>query len=261
MPSFRKRTIAILELHGVIGVAVRSSTYHELLDRIEHSSRVSAVVLDIDSPGGSSATSEALYRKLCRVRGKKPIVAFVRGTGASGSYMLACAAGRIIALPSAIVGSIGVISMRPVAVDLMERLGVGVAVNKSGPLKDMGAFYRPSTAEEEAKVQGLVDELHGRFVDLVAHERGIPVERLNRYATGEVFTGTQGKDIGLVDEVGDFDDAIDAAASLGNVPRRTTHVRPPRPLRMRLLGRFGGGIVSEVADELQALNTPKLWYM
>ena len=257
----RKPTIGVLELHGMIGASIRPGVYYQLLDRIERNARIGVVVLDIDSPGGSSSASEDLYLKLRRLREKKPIVAFIRGTGASGSYMLACAATKIMALPSAIVGSIGVISMRPVVVELMERLGVSVAVNKSAPLKDMGAFYRAPTPEEDAKLQSLVDELYQSFLELVAKERGMELDQIRQYATGEVFTGNHGKEIGLVDELGDFDDALDLAASLGNVPRRTTYIRPPRSLRVRLLGRFGNALMEEVVEEIQALYTRRLWYM
>ncbi len=220
------------------------------------------IVLDIDSPGGSVAASEDLYFKIARLREKKPVVAFIRGTGASGSYLIACAATRIVALPSAIVGSIGVISMRPVAVELLERLGVSVSVSKSGPLKDMGAFYRQPTSEEQDKLQGLIDELFQTFVERVAEARHMDVDEVRRRATGEVYTARQGKELGLLDELGDFDTVLDIAASLGNVPRRrVTYVRPPRSLRQRLTGRFALWAMETVADDLGVSTAQGMWYL
>ncbi|MBI4338957.1 MAG: signal peptide peptidase SppA [Chloroflexi bacterium] len=256
----RKPAIGVIELHGTIGAGIRPGPYYQLLDRVERSPRIGVVLLDIDSPGGSVTGSEDLYLKVGRIAAKKPVVAFVRGAGASGAYLVACAATRIVALPSALVGSVGVISLRPMLAQLMERLGVGVSVNKSGPLKDMGAFYRPSTGEEETKLQGLVDELYGTFLERVATGRKMPVDQVRQYATGEVFTGARGVTLGLVDETGDFDAALDAAASLGNVPRRALYLRPPRPFRMRLLGRFASWAAEGLLEEAESLSGPRLWY-
>ncbi|MBI4203088.1 MAG: signal peptide peptidase SppA [Chloroflexi bacterium] len=257
----RRPAIGVVELHGMIGGGVRASVYHQLLDRVERSARIGAVLLDIDSPGGGAAASEDLYFKVARVRQKKPVVAFVRGTGASGAYLVSCAASKIVALPGSLVGSIGVISMRPVLAQLMERLGVSVSVNKSSPLKDMGAFYRAASPEEEAKLQGLVDELYQAFVGHVAEGRNMAAEQVRQYATGEVFSGQKAKEAGLVDKVGDFDDAVDLAASLSGIPRRTARIRPPRPLQMRFLGRFLVGDGSTLLEEVEPLLTRRLWYL
>ena len=257
----RRAGIAVLELHGVLGATVSAPAYHQLLDRLERSPRIAAVLLDIDSPGGTVSASEALYMKVRRLREKKPVVAFIRGSGASGSYMVACAATRIVALPSALVGSIGVISMRPVADQLLERLGVSVSVSKSGPLKDMGAFYRPPTDEEQEKIQAIIDELYEAFVERVAAARGMDKEQARRHATGEVYTATRGKELGLVDELMDYDDALDATAALGGVPRRVRHVRPPRSMRHRMMGRFALAAMEAVAEDAGLGGARGLWYL
>ena len=100
-----------------------------------------------------------------KVADKKPVVASIRGLGASGAYYISCAANKIIASPGAIIGSIGVISIRPALQQLLERVGVGVNVNKSGPYKDMGAFWREATDDEQAKMQELIDKFYDDFVD------------------------------------------------------------------------------------------------
>ena len=182
---FRRRgRIGVVEMFGMIGPVVRSSVHYQLLDRLERSPRIGAVLLDIDSPGGAVAASESLFAKVDRVRQKKPVVAFIRGSGTSGAYMVACPATKVIALPGALVGSIGVISVRPMVAGLLERLGVSVSVSKSGPLKDMGAFYRPPTEEELKKLQSLIDELFESFVERVAKARGLETEQVRGFATG-----------------------------------------------------------------------------
>ncbi len=257
---FRRRgRIGVIELFGVIGPVVRSSEYYQLLDRLERTPRVGAVLLDIDSPGGAVAASESLFAKVRRIREKKPVVAFIRGAGTSGAYLVASAATKVVALPGAIVGSIGVISLRPVIADLLERVGISVSVSKSGPLKDMGAPYRPPTAEEQEKLQRLIDELFQAFVERVAQARGMETEQVRKLATGEVFTAQRGKELGLVDELGDFDDALDLAASLGNVPRRTTYVRPPRGMRERAMGRFVAWAMEGLSEEGHTSLGERLW--
>ena len=260
-PIGRRSRIGVVELHGALGAAIRASAYYPLLDRLEKNARIGCVVLDIDSPGGSVSASEALYLKVTRLRQKKPVVAFVRGSGTSGAYLVACAASRIVAQPGAILGSIGVISLRPGVGELMQRLGVSVSVNKSGPLKDMGAFYRPSTAEEEAKMQALVNELFEDMVQRVAEARHRTVVQVRESATGEVYTARRAMNLGLVDELGDFDTALDAAASLGNVPRKVSYVRPPRPARLRMLERFVGWAMESAEEEAATALGRRLWYM
>ena len=137
-----------------------------LLNALRRNRRVRAVVLDIDSPGGSAAASEHLYMAARKLAERKPVVAFVRGVGASGAYMLACGATRIVALPGAVVGSIGVISLRPIAVELLRRIGLSIAVSKTGPFKDSGAFYREPTAEAQRKeLQSVVANLQLAYAD------------------------------------------------------------------------------------------------
>ncbi len=257
----RRAGIRVVGIRGVIGASLQASLYHELLDRLERDPKAGAVVLDIDSPGGAVGASEDLYLKTKRLSKKKPVVAFIRGSGTSGAYLLACAATRIIALPSAIVGSIGVISMRPEASGLLDRLGVGFSVSKSGPLKDMGAFYRPPTDDERAKLQSLIDELFEAFLKEVAESRRMDLDEARRYATGEVFTARRAAETKLIDETGDFDKALDTAAELGKVPRRIKYLRPPRTLRQRMLGQFATWSLEAALDGTEAANAPKLWYL
>ena len=133
-----RRRIAVIALRGVIGGAVRTGDLVHTLAEARRSARVRAVLLEIDSPGGSAAESEALYLAVRRLAREKPVLAWIRTTGASGAYFAACGASRILAFPSAIVGSIGVISVRPVAVEALRRLGTSVQVDQDRAVQGPG---------------------------------------------------------------------------------------------------------------------------
>jgi protease-4 len=225
---------------GVIGGALKPEPYIELFRKLREAHWARSVLLSIDSPGGSAWASEALRDEAMLLAKEKPVVVYFRGLGASGAYMIATAASRIVALPSALVGSIGVISMQPMARDLLQKVGLEFNVTKGGRLKDMGAFYREPTPEEKERQQALVDELYETFVTMVADARKIPQDKARELATGEIFTGRGALERGLVDELGGLDHAEKVAARLGNVPRdAVTKVSPPRRLRDLLVGSFG----------------------
>jgi len=248
--------IAVAELFGAIGSASKTAEYIRMLRGVEENNRIRALVVDIDSPGGAVGASENLYRAIGRIAAKKPAIAFVSGLGASGGYMAACGATKIVALPSAIVGSIGVISLRPTLYDLLEKLGVRMDVTKAGRLKDMSYPFREPTPEEREKDQALVNSFYERFVAMVAEARKLPPERVRELATGEIFTAEQAKEHGLVDDLGDLDDAIDTAKSMAKLAeRKVTYVRPHRGLRDRLLANsassFGEMVVSAIEGRLR----------
>ncbi len=228
--------IAVTELFGAIGSPTKTTEYIRMLKAVEDNPRIRALVIDIDSPGGAAGPSEYIYRSVQKVAKKKPVIAFVRGMGASGAYMVACGATKTVAVPMALVGSIGVISMRPMLYEALDKIGVRMEVTKSGRLKDMFSNFREPTDEERQKEQALLNSVYDRFVEMVAEERGLSQERVRELATGEVFTATQAKDHGLIDELGDLDTAIDLAQKLADMPeRKISYVRPHRGLRDRLL--------------------------
>jgi protease-4 len=191
---------------------------------------------------------------------KKPVVAFIRGLGASGAYMLACPASRIVSIPSAIIGSIGVISMRPLLYEAMERLGLQMQVTKSDRLKDMGSMFREPTPEELEKEQTLVDDLYDQFLEIVAEGRHMDKAKVKELATGEVFTGKRALDMGLVDEIGDLERAIDIAAELGDTPRKPVWLKPRRGLRDVLGTMVAGTMVDEVVTRLEERLTASYNY-
>ena len=234
--------VAVLELHGVIGTQMRIPAYSRILENVARNKRYRALLVDIDSPGGSAAGSEVLYRGLRRVAESKPVYAYVRGMGASGGYYVACAASRVFALPTALVGSIGVIYLRPVLEQLLEKMGVEFSIFKGGRLKDMSGFWRSPTPEESEKFQGLIDEIYDNFVSVVARSRSLEDSAVRELATGEVMTAVRAIDLGLIDQIGDFEDAAAAVALAGGVRRpRLKWLQPRRSLGQRLMGKTEAG--------------------
>lgn len=244
--------IAVTELFGAIGSPAKTTEYVRMLRAIEENKRIRALVIDIDSPGGSAGPSEYIFRSVERVAKKKPVIAFVRGMGASGAYMVACGASKIVAVPMALVGSIGVISMRPMLYEALDKLGVSMRVTKAGRLKDMFSSFREPTAEEQTKEQRLMDEVYTRFVEMVSEARGMKIERVRELATGEIFTAGQAKANGLIDELGDLDTAIDLAQGMAGLSeRKISYLRPHRGLRDRLLNNATAGVVETMVNAIE----------
>jgi len=257
-----RRRIAVVPVRGVIGGAIKTGELIRTLDRLRDDHRSRAVLLEIDSPGGAAAASEALYLAAKRLAAVKPVVAWFRGTGASGAFFLACGATRILAFPSAVVGSIGVISARPVVVEALRRIGARVMVTKTGPFKDLGAPWREPTDDERAKEQELVDAIFRRFTRAVREARGFDDAGLARVTTGEVWLGEQAERLGLVDAVGDEEEALAEAQRLAELPRRrVVRVQPRRTVAQRLgLPMAGMGLPGpRWAAELEGwLRVPRL---
>jgi protease-4 len=230
-----RRRIAVIPVRGVIGGAVRTQDMQKLLRQAADSHRIRSVLLDIDSPGGSAVASEQLYVSVRHLAERKPVVAWFRGTGASGAYFLACGATRILSFPAAVVRSIGVINARPILVDALRRIGAQMMVTKTGPFKDLGAPWREPTDTDRAKEQELVDAIFRRFTGAVGGARHLEGEQLARVTTGEVWLGEQAVALGLVDATADEDEALSEAQRLGGLPhRRTQRMERRRPLMQRL---------------------------
>ena len=242
MPRLLRRSssVAVIEVHGVIGARVRESAYSRIFAEVARNNRYRALVVDVESPGGSAAGSELLHRSLTKVAARKPVVAYVRNLAASGGYYLACAAHQVTGLPTAMVGSIGVIYLRPVLAQLLGKAGVEFSVFKGGRLKDMSGFWRSPTDEEAEKLQALIAEVYDNFVAVVVQGRRLEDEQVRELATGELFTARQGKELGLVDEMFDFEQSVELAGRLAGVEAgksRPRWLRPRRPLSERLTGR------------------------
>jgi protease-4 len=192
------------------------SLFRERLDAAAEDKHVKAVVLRLNSPGGAVTASDVMYQDLCRFRREtgKPVVACMMDVAASGAFYLAMGCDRVYAHPTTVTGSIGVIMSLYNASGLFGMLGVRSEPIKSGPNKDIGNPGRPMTEEERAILQGLVDHFYGQFVQVVVRGRGLSEERVRTLADGRIYSGLEAKELGLVDEVGYLDDALDAAMAM-----------------------------------------------
>lgn len=250
--------IAVLEISGAIGGQVRGPEMVRTIKALAEDRRVRAVVVEIDSPGGSASVSDAIHRSIKRLSTRKPTIAYIMNAGLSGGYLIACGASKIVALPTALVGSIGVIFTRPVVQELMEKVGVKMVMTHQGRLKGMFQPWREPTPEEQEKVQALTDEYYGWFVDAVAKARGLDADIVKQYATGEMFSATRAKEMGLVDELGDMEMAVDMASEMGRAPRRLRYVRPHRPLLQQLLSRNASAFTSALLAEAEERLYPRI---
>jgi protease-4 len=187
-----------------------------------------AIVLTVNSPGGSVVASDEIYHALQGV--DKPVVVYMGETAASGGYYISMAAEWIVANPNTLTGSIGVITQFAVAEELLDEWGIEFVTIKSGPAKDSGSPFREMTPEEQERWQALVDEVFAGFVQVVAAGRGMDEAEVRELADGSVYTGRQALELGLVDALGYEEDAIARAAELGGIegePRVIRYIRQP----------------------------------
>jgi protease IV len=210
-PKFRKQ-IARIEITGAIASATRKRVL-EALKTVEEK-KFPALLLRIDSPGGTVGDSQEIYSALTRLREKVKIVASFGNISASGGVYIGMGAQHIMANPGTITGSIGVILRGNNLERLLQKIGVSFKVIKSGPYKDILAFDRELTEQEENILQELIDTSYQQFVQTVAQARSLAVETVRSFADGRIFTGQQAVELGIVDRLGTEEDARRWAAEL-----------------------------------------------
>ena len=220
-----QQQIARISVDGFIAGSQRMA---DLFRRVGEANAVSGVVISINSPGGTTTGSEELYRGIRQLAEKKPLVAFVDGTAASGGYITALAADHIVARETSLVGSIGVLFQYPDASRLLTTLGVRVEEIKSAPLKAEPSPFHPTSPEGRAALQSVVNDTHEWFRRLVAERRKLDVAQLGAVATGQVFNGRQSLPLKLVDHLGSERDAV-AWLEREKGVRRDLPVRDWRP--------------------------------
>jgi protease-4 len=182
----------------------------EELEKAEQDDAVRAVIIKINSPGGTITASDILYREIAEFKGRRkiPVTAAIMDVGASGGYYVALAADTIVAHPTSVTGSLGVVMLTVNAQGLMEKIGVASQAIKSGPMKDAGSPFRALTPEERAVFQEVIDDMYGRFVRLIAQSRKLPEERVRAIADGRIYTAQQALALGLVDRVAYLDQVV-----------------------------------------------------
>jgi len=192
------------------------ATMEQLRDAAEDDA-IKAVVLRINSPGGSAAASQELYEEVKRLSDAKPVVVSMADVAASGGYYIAAPADKIVANGSSVTGSIGVRMEYLLFYELMEKYGVGAGNLTTGPYKDTGSPFRPMREDERKLLQTMIDDMYDQFVTAVADGRGMEKAEVRKLADGRVYTGEQALEAGLIDELGNFYRAVEIAGELGGI--------------------------------------------
>ncbi len=223
--------ILLINIHGIITTKPNERllrTFPSMVEEIvsqlrlaEKDPDIKAVLLKIESPGGSSTASDILYHEIMAYKKKTnvKITAIMMGVAASGGYYVSLPADYLLAHPTTITGSIGVILIQPKVVGLMEKVGLQVETNTSGTNKDMGSPFRPSTTAEKEIFQGITDGLGQRFLDLVTQHRDLQPNALETAATARVYLAEEAKQLGLIDAVGYLDDAINQTQKMAGLSK------------------------------------------
>lgn len=248
--------VAIIEIKGVI---LDPQPVVEKLIKLRKNEKVKAIVLRIDSPGGGVGPAQEIYTEVKKAQRDKKVLVSMGTVAASGGYYIACAADKILANPGSITGSIGVIVESLNVEDLLQKIGLRSMVVKSGRHKDMGSPFRPMTEEEKKLLQGVLDSVHGQFIQAVAEGRKLPLEKVRELADGRIFSGEQAKALGLVDEMGNLEDTITLAAKIAGI-RGEPEVIYPEKKRFSLLDLLLEGTVQKILEGLRENSTLNFSY-
>ena len=234
-----------IQVVDIEGELVDSRPIIEQLKRYEDTKSVPAILLNVDSPGGGVAVSQEIYTEVKRLQEKKNkiVVAYMSSVGASGAYYVSCPANKIVANPGTIVGSIGVIAEWVNYGNLMAWAKLKDVTFKTGEFKDTGSPTRELTEREKAYFQGLIDDMYVDFVEAVAAGRKMDVEAVRALADGRVFTGRDAREKKLIDEIGNFQDAVDLTASLAGITGKPSLLRATRQ-RVTLIDLLTGDVSS-----------------
>ena len=238
--------VAVLPIQGYI---THAESYLEQLHTFSERSDIRAIVLRIDSPGGSVVPAQEIYEEVRKVSAGKVVVASMGNVAASGGYYIACAAEKIFSNPGTITGSIGVIFQTSHYGDLLEKIGLHSVTLKSGAYKDIGSPTREMTQDERNIIQGVIDRIHAQFVQAVVEGRRMEESKVLELADGRFFSGDQACSLGLVDALGNLDDAIDTAAEMAGIFGEPTVVHP-KPERFRVWDLLAESVLTKVTNRL-----------
>jgi len=244
--------IGVVDIKGAIGMgrgSVESEPVLKVVKRYADDSDMKAVIVRIDSPGGAVGTSQEILDGLRRLAEDKVVVCTMGNMAASGGLLVAMGCDRIVAEPGTLTGSIGVISAFPNVRGLLQRFDVEMNTVTAGKLKDAGSPFREFSASDRAYWQELADRIHRQFIQAVAEGRDLPVEQVEKFADGRVMTGEQAVELGLVDELGGFQDAVDLAKELAEIRGEPRLVYPPDD-RARFLEDLLGGVAQKAAQSV-----------
>lgn len=225
-----KGKLIVIPIRGVISdaprkqlIGTRPSILQEIVSQLrkaEDDPDVKAVLLKIDSPGGSVIASDLIYNEIMafKQRKKVKIVAAMMGVAASGGYYIALPADFIMAHPTTVTGSVGVLFLSPNVSGLLEKIGVDVNVSKTGKNKDMGSPFRQVTGEEQEIIQGIIDRLGAQFLDRIAEHRKLEPNKLKEISSARIYLADDALQLGMIDSIGYLDEAVIQAKKLADLP-------------------------------------------
>jgi len=249
--------VAVIEVEGVIASA---RDLNERLIAFRDDPSVKAIVLRINSPGGGVGPSQEIHEEVGKTVRIKPVVVSMGSVAASGGYYIAAPAQRILANPGTITGSIGVIMEFTNIQELLGKIGLQNAVVKSGEHKDIGSPTRPMSERDRQILQELIDDVHQQFMTAIAEGRKMDMNKVRALADGRIFSGNQALKLGLVDELGNLQDAIRVAGKLGGIEGEPSVVYPPDP-RPRLLDYLVEQGASQIGEVLKGDVQPGLQFV
>jgi protease-4 len=254
-----KGTMDKVALVRVEGPIIEAKTIVEEIKGYVKDSSVRAIVLRVDSPGGGVVPSQEIYNEVKKARAVKKVVVSMGSVAASGGYYISAPADRIVANPGTITGSIGVIMVVPNLKGLLEKVGIKTEVVKSGKNKDLASVFRGIGDEERQIIQGVMDDVHEQFIAAVAEGRKMEIDKTRKISDGRIFSGRQAIGVGLVDEIGDLDDAVKVAGKLAGIDGEPVVVsKSEKGVISKLLD---GKMPEELSRVLPDLHLKYMYYM
>lgn len=250
-----KKSVAIIEITGVI---INPSSVVERLEKYIRNDNIPAIVLRLNTPGGGVAPTQEIYDTVLKARQKgKKIIGSMGTVAASGGYYIASACDSIMANPGTITGSIGVIADFAEFSNLLKKLGIDITVVKSGKYKDIGSISRPMSEEEKELISGVIMDTYDQFVQAVSKGRRMDVETVKKYADGRIFTGRQAKNLGFIDKLGTYQDAIDMAGRITGIGANPPVVKEEKELIWDILTKG----ISNVFIKSMEFSLPHVSYL
>jgi protease-4 len=245
--GFKK--IGLVRIEGVIS---ESYSIVKQLRSFRFDNSIAGILIRVDSPGGSVAPSQEIYSEISKI--EKPVIVSMGNLAASGGYYVSSPARRIFADPGTLTGSIGVIFSLPLVEELSKKIGIEMRILTAGKYKDLTSIYREMSDGERKILQSLLDDTHDQFISDVAKARKMSKDSVSAIADGRIFTGRQAIEVGLVDTLGGFEEALDYLRETSGLSRKAKVVE-----RRERITAFRKWIVEEIADifpQLQSLLSP-----
>ncbi|MGO9377992.1 MAG: signal peptide peptidase SppA [Dissulfurispiraceae bacterium] len=248
--------VALVRVEGPI---VEAKSVVEEINGYVKDSSVRAIVIRVDSPGGGVVPSQEIYDAVKKAKAVKKVIVSMGSVAASGGYYISAPADRIVANPGTITGSIGVIMVVPNLQGLLEKVGIKTEVVKSGKHKDLASVFRGIGKEERQIIQGVMDDVHEQFIAAVAEGRKMPIDTTRKLSDGRIFSGRQAIGAGLVDEMGDLDDAVKVAGKLAGIEGEPEVIsKSEKGMISKLLD---GKMSEELSRALPDLHLKYMYYM